>query len=234
MSPATDFLGSRYRVSGFPELVAEWDSDRNGTLTPDTVSAGSGRMIWWRCRRGEDHVWRAKPNNRTRGTGCPFCANKRVSRTNNLAACFPHVAAEWHPWRNGRVTAVDVLAGSSRIGWWRCWAHETHEWRASVRDRTRGLTTCPYCTHRRASAECSLADAHPNLAAEWHPSNNAPLTPRDVTPGSARIVSWQCLAHEEHTWSTSVANRVLHASGCPRCVRRGRTVTANRQESRPS
>ena len=58
---ASDTLGgSRYWVSGHPDLVAQWHLERNATLTPETVSAGSGRLIWWRCPSGEDQVWRAR------------------------------------------------------------------------------------------------------------------------------------------------------------------------------
>jgi hypothetical protein len=212
--------GSRYWVSGFPHLVAEWDRDRNGTLTPDTVSAGSGRMIWWRCAEGPDHVWRAKPNNRTRGSGCPFCANKKVSSTNHLGACFPRIAAEWHPKRNGRTTPREVLAASSRVAWWQCAETLEHEWRASIRDRTRDQTTCPFCSGRRVSADGSLAGGYPDVAAEWHRTLNAPLSPRDVAPGSNRAVWWRCSVHPKHVWRATVANRVLRASGCPRCSRR--------------
>jgi hypothetical protein len=220
MSEATVRQGSRYWVSGFPRLVSEWDRERNGTLTPDTVSAGSARMIWWRCPAGEDHVWRSKPNNRSRGAGCPFCTNRRVSATNNLAAAFPLVAAEWHPWRNGRATPREVVAASSRVCWWQCSAHPGHEWRSAIRDRTRGQTACPFCAQRRASVERSLAECHPAIAAEWHPTRNADLSPRDVTPGSARVVWWRCTSNETHCWRASVANRVRRASGCPRCGRR--------------
>jgi hypothetical protein len=220
MSEATTIQGSRYWVSGFPRLVQEWDHERNGTLTPDTVSAGSARMIWWRCPEGDDHVWRAKPNNRSRGAGCPFCTNRRVSSKNNLAASFPLVAAQWHPSKNGRTTPREVVAASSRVCWWRCSAHEAHEWRTSVRDRTRGQTGCPFCSQRRPSIERSLAECHPAIAAEWHPTRNHDLSPREVTPGSARSVWWRCGARDGHTWRASVANRVRRSSGCPHCARR--------------
>jgi hypothetical protein len=172
MSEATALRGSRYWVSGFPHLMGEWDRERNGVLTPETVSAGSARMIWWRCAKGPDHVWRAKPNNRTRGAGCPFCTNRRVSRTNNLGVCFPLIAAEWHPTKNGRTRPLELVAASSRVCWWRCRENPAHEWRASVRDRTRGQTECPFCSQRRASFERSLAECHPTIAAEWHPTRN--------------------------------------------------------------
>jgi len=77
--------GSTYWLDGFPELLNEWDINGNGDLKVGELSAGSGRRVWWTCPRGPDHRWRATPNNRTRGAGCPFCANRRVSVTNALA-----------------------------------------------------------------------------------------------------------------------------------------------------
>jgi hypothetical protein len=222
MSCAPTLGGSRYWVSGYPELVAQWHPDRNGTLSPATVSAGSGRLIWWRCDRGADHVWRAKPNNRTSGSGCPFCANHRVSSTNNLAACFPRVAAEWHPEKNGRTTPRDLVAASARIGWWRCAVFPRHEWRTSVRDRTRSQTSCPYCSRKRVSEETSLAQVHPLLAAEWHPTRNGGLLAREVSPSSRRHAWWLCSSNPEHAWRATVANRLLRASACPQCARRQR------------
>jgi len=210
---------SRYWVSGFPELVAEWDFDRNGALAPDEVSAGSARMIWWRCARGEDHRWRAKPNNRTAGTGCPFCANHRVSTTNSLASRFPIVAAEWHPTRNGATEPAGVVATSARRCWWRCASDPTHEWRAAIRDRTRRFQGCPYCAGRRATEATSLAALHPILAREWHPTRNEALTPDDVTLGSQRRVYWRCAVDPRHEWAASIGNRALRASGCPECAR---------------
>jgi len=209
--------GSRYWVSGFPELVAEWDFERNGVLTPEDVTAGSARMIWWRCPYGDDHRWRAKPNNRSAGTGCPFCANVRVSSTNNLAYCFPAIAAEWHPTKNGSVTPVAIVASSTRRCWWQC-AHG-HEWRTTVRERARSQTQCPYCIGKLATAGSSLATMHPALAREWHPTLNGALTPADVTLGSQRRVYWQCERDARHVWRTSIANRALRASGCPHCAR---------------
>src|SRR5580698_2958862 len=129
--------GSKYWLDGFPELVTEWDATGNGGLTPSEVSAGSGRRVWWTCPQGPDHRWRAKPNNRTRGSGCPFCTNRRVSVTNSLETLFPGIAAEWHQVNNGVVTPATIVATSSRMAFWRCLRDEAHVWRASVRDRTR-------------------------------------------------------------------------------------------------
>jgi Probable Zinc-ribbon domain len=212
--------GSKYWLDGFPELVREWDADGNGDLAPSELSAGSGRRVWWRCSRGPDHRWRAKPNNRTRGAGCPFCANRRASVTNALATLFPTIAGDWHPEKNGASTPADVVATSTRVAWWRCSRDERHVWRAIVRDRTRDQSSCPFCSNDRVCSSNSLLATHGDVAAEWHPTRNGLLAPDRVTPGSARRVFWRC-ARCRHEWRASVANRVLRASGCPACA--GRT-----------
>jgi hypothetical protein len=211
--------GSRYWVAGFPELVEQWDRDRNGGLSPEDLPAGSARRVWWACPQGPDHRWRAKPNNRTYGAGCPFCKNRRVSVTNSLATLFPDIAAEWHPEENGTITPRDVVATSTRVVWWRCARDPRHVFRAVVRERTRILSACPFCANHRACESNNLARIHPRVAAEWHPALNGELTPHEVLAGSRRRVVW-CCARCSHSWRASVLNRVSHGSGCPRCARR--------------
>jgi hypothetical protein len=216
--------GSRYWVSGYPELVEQWDMERNGALTPAETRAGSGRKIWWRCAVADDHRWRATPNNRTNGTGCPYCANRRASMTNSLATRFPQLAAEWHPTKNGLQGPALIVCTSTRVVWWQCAPHPEHDWRASVRDRTRAQCGCPYCASRRVGSGNSLGVAHPTVGAEWHPTRNGTRTAFDVLPGSRKIVWWQCGADATHAWRATVCNRVLRASGCPFCARRVRLL----------
>jgi hypothetical protein len=215
---ASRFGDSRYWVSGFPKLVREWDQGANGALTPDEVPSGSGRRVQWRCSAGPDHVWRASPNNRTSGTGCPFCANRRVSVTNSLAVIEPAIAAQWHAEKNGVLTPHDVVATSTRVCHWICARDARHEWRASVRDRTRDKTACPYCANRRTSDTNSLATTHPLVAAEWDEEANAPLRATDARAGSSMRAYWRCRANPNHVWRASIANRVRRASGCPFCA----------------
>ena len=62
-----------------PDVAAQWHPTLNGELTPEMVTAGSGRPIWWRCEQG--HVWRARIDTRAgqQRSGCPVCAGN-VSR----------------------------------------------------------------------------------------------------------------------------------------------------------
>ena len=64
-----------------PDLINEW-SKRN-KLSPCQVTAGSGKKVWWKCKIcGKE--WEATVNNRTKGTGCPFCFNRKRHQ-NNIA-----------------------------------------------------------------------------------------------------------------------------------------------------
>lgn len=60
----------------YPAIALEWDYEKNGDLTPDQVSCGSGKIINWRCRKG--HEYKASINHRAnRGDGCPECAKEK-------------------------------------------------------------------------------------------------------------------------------------------------------------
>ena len=65
-----------------PEIAEQWHPELNGDLTPEMVTPGSNKKVWWRCEDG--HVWQAYIYSRTgkRTHGCPTCAGrvKRVHR----------------------------------------------------------------------------------------------------------------------------------------------------------
>ena len=62
-----------------PELVEEWDFEKNIDITPESISYGSAKKVHWKCKEG--HTWEATPNDRTRGKGCPFCAQIQRAKT---------------------------------------------------------------------------------------------------------------------------------------------------------
>ena len=64
-----------------PTLAREWHPVRNGKLTPRDVTSSSGKKVWWICDKG--HEWEATINNRSKRTGCPYCAGKAASGGNN-------------------------------------------------------------------------------------------------------------------------------------------------------
>lgn len=57
-----------------PEIAAQWHPTLNGLLTPQMVTAGSHKKVWWLCAEG--HVWKAAIYSRAgkQRRGCPVCA----------------------------------------------------------------------------------------------------------------------------------------------------------------
>ena len=76
-----------------PELVSEW-SEKNLTLTPDDITFGSNRKVWWRGARG--HVWQTSVKARSNGEKCPICSGARViAGINDLATLEPLLVKQW-------------------------------------------------------------------------------------------------------------------------------------------
>ena len=69
-----------------------------------------------------------------------------------------------------------------------------------------------------------MASRYPDLAKEWHPTKNIPLTPSDVLPGSEKKVWWQC--SKGHEWMAKIRSRVT-GSGCPICTNRKVLIGTN-------
>lgn len=207
----------------FPKLAAEWHPTKNGVLKPSDVPANTTRKAWWMCSVNPTHVWEASIRNRAiLGNGCRFCAcrGKFISPGQSFADKFPHLAAEWHPTKNGKLKPLDIKPGSSVRVWWRCRVNPAHEWDATVTVRTqkksRGL--CPHCSGHFVSSSNSLQANFPEIAKEWHPTKNAPLTPDKIKRASGKRVWWQCPTNPSHEWLARVKNRTILRNGCPYCA----------------
>ena len=62
----------------YPEIAAHWHPTKNGRLTPDEVTFGTHKKVWWQCEKVSAHTWNAEIVSRTAGgRGCPFCSGNR-------------------------------------------------------------------------------------------------------------------------------------------------------------
>lgn len=208
-------LAAYCRRTGRMDLLEEWEAAANLPHTPENTSYGSKFRAHWRCAQG--HHWQTAVHNRTTtGSGCPVCSGRQVcAGFNDLATTQPALARQWHPAKNGSLTPQQFTAASHHKAWWRC--EKGHEWQAEIKSRVQGAG-CPVCAGRQVQpGENDLATRDPVLAAEWHPTKNGALTPRDVTPGSSRKVWWRCA--RGHEWQASIASR-HRGNGCPVCSSR--------------
>lgn len=191
-----------------PHLVSEW-SDKNLPLTPDDISYGSNKVVWWRGKCG--HEWQTSVKARSHGENCPICSGSRVIEgINDLATKYPEIATEWST-KNLPLKPTMVSAGSHKKV---IWVDKLgHEWTASVKSRVQG-SGCPYCSHNLVLAGFNdLASRFPEIASEWS-ERNLPLTPDKVTAFKNTRVWWKC--HLGHEWYTLISTR-SGGSQCPYC-----------------
>ena len=204
-------------------LAAQWHPAKNGTLTPDQVTAKSGKKVWWLCPDC-GHEWESTIANRA-GGGCPQCHPEQRSKRllesrGSLLANNPALAAQWHPTKNGVLTPDQVLPKSNKKVWWLC-PDCGHQWEATVVARANG-GGCPECSPQRKAKALvekrgSLLTNNPALAAQWHPAKNGALTPDQVTAKSAKKVWWLC-PDCGHQWEATPQSRA-GSNNCPSCSR---------------
>jgi len=194
-----------------PELIKEWNQEKNEGLNPKVFLPKSNVKVWWNCEAG--HVYRAVIAKRTDGRSCPICAGKIVVPETSLATLQPELAKQWNYERNSELTPNDFTPGSGKKTWWIC--NKGHEWQAVIASRTKGRG-CPACAGQLVTTDNCLATLNPGLSKEWNYEKNADLTPNDFTPGSKKKVWWTC--NKKHDWQATIQNRTGNNSGCPYCL----------------
>lgn len=211
------------------ELLDQWDKQKNGTLTPQDVTQGSHKKIWWICEKG--HEWEARIDSRTteRKHGCPICSGRQVlPGYNDLASQRPDIAARWHPTKNGELGPQKIAPRSRSRVWWIC--EKGHEYQAivSTQGREARKTGCPYCDGKKILIGYNdLATTQPKIAAQWYQELNGLLTPQMVTAGSNKKAWWIC--EEGHVWEAVINNRTSKLKqGCPICAGRHKIKSLER------
>ena len=195
-----------------PELAQEWDYSHNDGMTPQSVTLGSSKKVWWIGKCG--HEWKASISNRVKGRGCPYCSGKRVLKGfNDLATVNPNLSQEWDYEKNPELTPELIYAHSSKKVWWIC--PKGHSYSMKVAHRMEGHS-CPFCAGERPIAgENDLATTHPDIAKEWHPTKNGNLKPTAVMKYTNKKVWW--LGKCGHEWEALIVSRTVGKMGCPIC-----------------
>ncbi|MFR5061642.1 MAG: zinc-ribbon domain-containing protein [Christensenellales bacterium] len=131
-------------------LLREWNYEKNGDLTPQSVTRGSNQKVWWKCTKCSGE-WQAKVLNRTNGRGCPYCSNHKILvGKNDLATTHPQLVNEWDYEKNGAITPQSITYGSGKKIWWKC--PLGHSYQATPLHRTNGNTNCPICNSGRQTS----------------------------------------------------------------------------------
>ena len=127
-----------------PELIEEWDFEKNGSIDPDNIFYRSKEMVWWKCRYG--HSWQKSVCSRTKNKSvCPYCTGRSVIKGyNDLKTKRPDLAMEWdYSLNNGSPDEIHYNNQTEQIHWI-CKACG-YKWIHTVSNRNR----CPECLRQR-------------------------------------------------------------------------------------
>lgn len=213
------------------QLMNEWTyrTADNKPSGMEAISYGSTTEVVWKCKKG--HTWKAVIGARTHNrNGCPYCSALLVSSENSLQTwCLNNgeygrqLINEWTgiDKNNKPISMNNVTRASSRKVKWKC--SKGHVWAAAVCSRTSNKTGCPYC-FKDASDENNLKVwclskglfGH-QLLEEWTglDENNKTIHADNIAYSSKKKVKWEC--NQGHIWTSTVANRTIHKTGCPYC-----------------
>ncbi len=191
-----------------PELIVEW-SKKNLPLTPDGITFGSNKVVWWKGSCG--HEWQTSVKARSKGEKCPICSGARaVAGINDLSTLKPGLASEWS--KKNEIKPTEVTVGSHKKVIWKC--RLGHEWTASVKSRSINGSGCPYCSHNKVLVGFNdLATVVPKVADEWSEKNEK--KPTEVTAFANRKAWWKC-RDCDYEWNTLISTR-SGGSKCPCC-----------------
>ncbi|HDX9630596.1 TPA: zinc-ribbon domain-containing protein [Bacillus cereus] len=203
-------------INAFPKLAKEWHPTKNSKLTPNDVSYGSEKYIWWKCSKGPDHEWEMTVYARKKGGKCPFCLNRKVSVTNNLKTLYPEIAKDWDYKNNKGIKPEDILAGTVQRANWKCYKCN-HTWITKVSKRTNEGSGCPKCAKKVDRKPDAFVNKFPELMKEWDYKKNKELDPAHYHYRSAKKVFWKCIDCS-YEWESMIKSRTIHnEAGCPKC-----------------
>jgi len=100
----------------YPKLVKEWHPTLNKDKDPISYGFGSNEKIWWKCEKGDDHIWQTAIYNRTsEGTSCPFCtltpqSKQELTITFELIKLFKSINPRGVKMKlDGKLRSIDIF-----------------------------------------------------------------------------------------------------------------------------
>lgn len=212
--------GQPQYVINFPQLMEQWDFDKNNNLgyDPTKITLGSNKKVWWICSLG--HSYDAAVSNRNHGNGCPYCKGKKVLKGfNDLETwCKDNnridLINEFDREKN-TFSMQEISKGSRKDVWWIC--PNGHSYKATVSHRVKMNTGCGACSHKVfLEGYNDLQTTHPHIAKEFDVEKNG-ITPNKVMAGSNNKKYW-FICPKGHSYQATLLNR-KKGRNCPDCVK---------------
>lgn len=207
-------IGENDLETNYPELVSEWNWEKNTLLNPSQVTPHSQKKVWWLGKCG--HEWESKIADRVYGRGCPVCGGKKVQQGyNDLLTKDSFLAKQWDYEKNKGMFPENVTLFSSKKAWWKC--DKGHSYETRIAQKAKMGLNCPVCSNRLiVSGVNDLVTECPFVVAEWDYEKNKGINPESVGKGSGKKVYWQCLLCD-NSFQREIREHVKDSAKCPRC-----------------
>ena len=195
-----------------PDLVERWDYEKNGSITPEMVTLGTGQRFYWKCKIC-NRSYLALPSKIAEGSVCSKHRNLLKYDGNDLATKHPELLKYWDYEKND-VNPSEIFGGGERVVYWKC--EKGHSYTKSIIKHVRG-EGCPVCAGKKVLVGFNdLSTVCPDVAKTWNYPKNGDALPTHITAHSNKKFWWIC--EHGHEWEAKVCNRV-NGRGCPECYK---------------
>lgn len=209
----------------YPDLVLDWDFEKNGNIKPTDIKPGSNIKVHWKCHTC-GYCWVTSAAHRVYdGTGCPACDIRNghngggiaVKGLNDLKTVRPDIYNQISFDRYiEKPQEIDGLTiKSNKRIWWKC-TKCGGEWQAPVSRRIDYNSGCPYCSNRKVLAGFNdLKTVNAKLAEEFDAADNE-LRSAEQLAYTNKEVHWKC-SKCGNIWKSSINSRIKRNRSCPYC-----------------
>jgi very-short-patch-repair endonuclease len=192
-----------------------WSSKND--LLPEMVSISSSNKIWFKCIVCP-HEYEQSPDNKSRGQGCPYCANKL-----RCGECQSCLEKSCYIYRDKWSSKNDILPelvniSSNKKFIFNC-PRCSHEYEQRPAKKTKGLG-CPYCSNQKRCGNCEhcLKNSCSVYKDTWSDNNKEKC--EYVAIGSDKKFLFNCdVCNHEYEQSPDNKSR---GKGCPYCANQKR------------
>lgn len=141
-----------------------------------------------------------------------------IGKRTPLSVSHPHIAIEWHRYKNDGYGPEDFSFSSGVKVWWQCLVNKTHDWQTDIGNRTSPQASgCPHCYFE--SYGLDLAN-YPQVLKFFDKKKNRGISANKIPIG--RKIHWHCAKGRKHDWHSRFNINVVDAF-CPFC--RGRKAS---------
>ena len=219
-----------------PELLEEWDYEKNVGLSPNKLTPSSAKKVWWICKKDSHHRWKAVIYSRAtiQANKCPICSDRiicPIDYCNSIGGVKnKHGDLKYADLIKEFCCIEDVYKYtpfSNKKIFWKCQKTSHHIWEAVIYSRTRNNSSnCSICANKIVCPidQCNtighITDNHGDLKYEYLFEEF--VCKKDMykyIPTSQRKIFWKCRRNSHHIWEAAIYSRTRkNNNGCPICA----------------